>query len=177
MNDVPRDMDGNPKFDEFGASVNYHFEGRTIGYIEVSSDKLPKHNANDGQLVYPSAKLTWSEPLNANIINVDGWLNEHWKDSMPATLDLEHGEFFVEWGKSNLHISASTEEIVAAAKTRAHEDNIHPVYVLGSWTYLARTSDHVSGAPNFRRAFDFALRNCDNVPSDATTETFEGKRA
>lgn len=163
-------------FEDFDAKVKYTLRGGIMGQMKIKSD-LPKFNGENPHLDVGTATLRHEEPLNVNIINVDGWLTETWNENLPNEIELSNGSsFFVRWDSSHITVSASENELLTAARQRASEDRTHASYVLGGWTYLARKAKHVDPqtVETFRDAFDLSLKECNDVPSDATTEQYRG---
>ena len=125
--------------------------------------------------------MEWREPLEANIINLEAWLHDHWLETVAIKeeMELEDGRIFLpDLYTAEVDIELDRGELIHAARQRAGEDSTHFLYVLGNWTYLAEKNDHVSSGTydTLWNTFRLGREKCLNPPEDATTEEFGGGR-
>jgi hypothetical protein len=126
-------------------------------------------------------EMTWTERLEANIINVEAWLHDHWLESIqiPEEMELDDDRTFLpDLREAEVRLNLDISEVIKAARQRAAEDSSHFLFVLGNWTYLAEKHDHVHQATGqkLRRAFERGKQNSINPPHNANCEEFGGGR-
>jgi hypothetical protein len=167
-----------PDWNSFTAHVAYSIPGTVVESIE--DDDLPRSRGQFGDLRDAAKKeMKFSEPLNANIINLESWLRDDWLEMMGMSEEMDIGgkrTFLANLQEAEIHIELQTSEIVKAARQRGKEDARHFLYVIGSWTYLAEKHDHVSDmtASRLRGAFEESKKAAISPPTDATCDEYRG---
>jgi hypothetical protein len=167
-----------PDWESFSAGIQYEVDVTVIEDVSVSG--LPKHTDGSNVALRSNIKdrLSWTEDLESNIINLDGYLHDHWSEGSSREWETEDGRTLVpDWDRVELSLQIPLDELLKAAKQRASEDSSHFAYVMGNWAYLAEKADHVSdtSARALRGQFREVMESPEyETPDDATCEEHYG---
>lgn len=158
-------------FSDFDSRICYEMEGWV--FEDIDTDQFTR--ATEAQAV-SEMDLKFDEQLFANIINLDGWLHDHWAERMAHEFDIGDGRTFEpDWKEVTVRLDLFRDEVIEAAEKRAAEDHTEAAYVLGSWVYLAEEASHIPMCTELKMAYKEIAKR-EGQPDDSTTENYEGQQ-